>query len=105
MDLPIEWEQVFATPTNAYYKCNKVQELDEKFGDVHTLINDREIEIIQGLQEEVLDYEEKILDVMDGLVELDCFCSLAEVSAFPNFNFPTLTDGLGCKSKMGVMYY
>lgn len=100
-NLPIEWEQVFATPTNAYYKCNKVQELDEKFGDVHTLINDREIEIIQGLQEEVLDYEEKILDVIDGLVELDCFCSLAEVSAFPNFNFPTLTDGLELQIKNG----
>lgn len=97
----LEWDQVFATPSNAYYKCDKVQELDEKYGDIHTLINDREIEIIQGLQEEVLTYEAKILKVIDGLVELDCLCSLAEASASPNFNYPTLTNGLELQIKDG----
>ncbi|KAG5418993.1 hypothetical protein I9W82_003712 [Candida metapsilosis] len=101
LNLPTELEQVFVTPTNAYYKCDKVHELDEKYGDVHTLINDREIEIVQGLQEEVLNYEEKILEVIDNLVELDCLCSLAEVSALQEFTFPTLTNGFELKITNG----
>ncbi|KAI5957418.1 hypothetical protein CANMA_004422 [Candida margitis] len=100
-NFPNEWEKVFITPTNAYYKCNEVQDLDANYGDVHTLINDREIEIIQGLQEEVLNYEQKILDIIDGLVELDCLCSLAEVSVLPGYNFPTLTDGLDLQINSG----
>ncbi|KAI5965717.1 uncharacterized protein KGF55_001080 [Candida pseudojiufengensis] len=92
-DVPQDWQLVFATPTNSYYKTQEVEHLDEQYGDVHTMINDREIEIVQVLQEEVMKYETLIDMVIEALVELDCLCSLSLVSEFPEYTFPTLTDG------------
>ncbi|KAI5955152.1 hypothetical protein KGF54_001713 [Candida jiufengensis] len=100
-DTPQEWQQVFATPTNSYYKAPEVEELDDQYGDVHTLINDREIEVIQILQEEVSKYEPITEQVIEALTELDCLLSLSQVSQLPDYNFPILTDGLDLAIEAG----
>lgn len=92
--LPSDWKEVFATSTHLYYKSPEVRQLDDAYGDVHTLIIDREIEIIQLLQEKEVDkYASTLVDIMLALTELDCLCSLATVSQLPGYKFPKLTTG------------
>ncbi|RCK59244.1 MutS 5 [Candida viswanathii] len=90
--MPNEWQEVFRTSTNMYYKSDEVNLLDQQYGDIYTLINDREIEIIQEVLEKVLESEEAILDVARASIELDCYCSLAELSQLSNYVFPEITD-------------
>ncbi|KAK6886554.1 MutS protein-like protein 5 [Candida tropicalis] len=89
-----EWQEVFRTSTNVYYKSEEVLFLDQEYGDIYTLINDREIEIIQEILEKVLEYEDSILEIARAAVELDCYCSLAEVAQLNNYIFPRITNDL-----------
>lgn len=89
-----EWQEVFRTSTNVYYKSEEVLFLDQEYGDIYTLINDREIEIIQEILEKVLEYEDLILEIARAAVELDCYCSLAEVAQLNNYIFPRITNDL-----------
>ena len=89
-----EWQEVFRTSTNVYYKSEEVLLLDQEYGDIYTLINDREIEIIQEILEKVLEYEDLILEIARAAVELDCYCSLAEVAQLNNYIFPRITNDL-----------
>ena len=90
--MPDEWQEVFRTSTNIYYKTEEVWQLDEQFGDIYTLINDREIEIIQSMLAKVSEFNTVIIQVGEAAIELDCLCSLSEVSQYRNYVFPCITD-------------
>ena len=90
--MPNEWQEVFRTSTNIYYKTDEVWQLDEQYGDIYTSINDREIEIIQSMLAKVSEFNTVIIQVGEAAVELDCLCSLSEVSQFRNYSFPCITD-------------
>ena len=90
--MPNEWQEVFRTSTNIYYKTDEVWQLDEQYGDIYTSINDREIEIIQSMLAKVSEFNTVIIQVGEAAVELDCLCSLSEVSQFRNYAFPCITD-------------
>ena len=46
-------------------------ELDEDLGDIHSMITDKEIEIIQVLSEKVLEYSTDFIDRVKLLSQLD----------------------------------
>lgn len=48
-------------------------ELDETIGDIYTIIIDKEIEIIQGLSERVLEYKKQFTDIADILSNIDWY--------------------------------
>ncbi|EMG45869.1 MutS, putative [Candida maltosa Xu316] len=99
--MPDEWQEVFRTSTNVYYKSQEVLYLDEQYGDIYTLISDREIEIVQEILNKVLEFEEPILMMGEASVVLDCYCSLAEVSQLSGYVFPSLTDDYQLEIKQG----
>ncbi|RLV89538.1 MutS protein 5 [Spathaspora sp. JA1] len=90
--VPTEWQEVFRTTTNVYYKTDEVVNLDSQYGDIYELICDREIEIIHQLQERLLEYEEMIVKISSSAITLDCLCSLAEISHSNNYVCPTITE-------------
>jgi DNA mismatch repair protein MSH5 len=66
--------------------------MDIHIGDLHSLIVDREIEIIQELLEEVLVYDKLITHACDVCAELDCLLSFAEASRMYNYQRPQMVD-------------
>ena len=50
-----------------------LSDLDTHIGDVHHLIVDREIEIIQTLQNQIMEHHEHMLTICDICSELDWF--------------------------------
>ncbi|KAG2200478.1 hypothetical protein INT47_011458 [Mucor saturninus] len=81
----------FTTSENLYYKNEKTKELDETIGDIHALIADKEIEIIQDLSERVLKCTKQFFEVADILSELDCLISFALVALRFNYVQPVMT--------------
>lgn len=79
-DCPEGWVFQFMTNNTLYFKSDKMHDLDECIGDVNTLIADREIEIIQSLQAEVLNYSDNITTMCERLAVLDCLLSLADAA-------------------------
>ncbi|CEI93285.1 Putative CK1/CK1/CK1-G protein kinase [Rhizopus microsporus] len=61
-------------------------------GDIHSMITDKEIEIIQGLSERVLGHTKQFSDIADTLSSLDCLASLAIVALKFNYTKPKMTD-------------
>lgn len=74
------------------YTHSPLLDMDTYIGDLHSAIVDREIEIIQGLLEEVLAHDEMIGDVCDICAELDCLLSFAEASKNCNYKQPDMVD-------------
>ncbi|KAI0822038.1 DNA mismatch repair protein MutS [Trametes gibbosa] len=67
-------------------------DMDMHIGDLHPAIVDREIEIIQALQEKVLAYAEDIGRACDICAELDCLLSFATSSRAQDYRRPRMTD-------------
>ncbi|KAI6825107.1 hypothetical protein KC342_g11225 [Hortaea werneckii] len=95
------WERMFATETHAYYKNSNMMEMDEHFGDIYGRICDKEIEIIQGLSERVLQYDELLNETSDVCGELDSLVALARGAQLHNFCKPRLTEENIIKIKGG----
>ncbi|KAI8636815.1 DNA mismatch repair protein MutS [Parasitella parasitica] len=85
------FELQFSTADNLYYKNDQTKELDATLGDLHAMIADREIEIVQELAVSVLKYNTQFLDISDALSELDCILSLAVAAMRFNYVKPNLT--------------
>ena len=66
--------------------------MDIHIGDLHSLIVDREIEIIQGLLDEVLNSSEAISHACDVAAELDCLLSFAEASRMYDYHKPMIVE-------------
>lgn len=66
--------------------------MDTHIGDLHSLIVDREIEIIQGLLEQILMYADDIGRACDVCAELDCLLSFAEASNMYDYRRPRMVE-------------
>ena len=66
--------------------------MDTHIGDLHSLIVDREIEIIEGLLERILVYADDIGRACDVCAELDCLLSFAEASSMYNYRRPRMVE-------------
>ncbi|KAJ3042960.1 MutS protein msh5 [Rhizophlyctis rosea] len=82
----------FCTANTVYYKSDQMFELDETVGDIHSMIVDREIEIMQRLQETVLEFADSLRQIADVCAEIDCLLSFAEAAKKYNYRKPRMTN-------------
>lgn len=82
----------FQTESAVYFKCDRVVELDESIGDIHGKIVDREIEILQKLQELALHFEPLLRDVSEVCANFDCLFSLTELAKCNGYTRPVISD-------------
>ncbi|RUP45064.1 hypothetical protein BC936DRAFT_148657, partial [Jimgerdemannia flammicorona] len=82
----------FSTATTVYYKNDRMRQLDETLGDIHGLIVDKEIEIMQMLSERVLEYAPLLICTAEVCAELDCLLSLADAARKYNYCRPTMAN-------------
>ncbi|CAG8440083.1 18808_t:CDS:10 [Acaulospora morrowiae] len=91
----------FSTATTVYYKNDRMRELDEYLGDIHGLIVDREIEMVQKLQDRALEYVPLLLTSSAICSELDCLLSLSESARRYRYCRPFITDANILKIEKG----
>jgi DNA mismatch repair protein MSH5 len=75
-----------------FFSSKIVIDMDIHIGDLHSLIVDREIEIIQELLEDILIYEQSMSHACDVCAELDCLLSFAEASRVYNYQRPQMVE-------------
>ncbi|CAO3656862.1 unnamed protein product [Mucor fragilis] len=85
------FELQFSTADNLYYKNERTKELDATLGDLHAMISDREIEILQELSTTILQHSLQFIKASEALSELDCILSLAMVALRFSYVKPKLT--------------
>ncbi|KAJ1674554.1 hypothetical protein EV182_003046, partial [Spiromyces aspiralis] len=67
------WDMMFSSDNRTYFKNQQIRELDGFIGDIYSYIIDREIEILQGLQQRTSEHAQALLDCEEKLANLDCF--------------------------------
>ena len=67
-------------------------ELDQDIGDIHFIISDMELVMLQDLRELVLQDQHQIMNITNVLAELDCIQSLASVALENQYCRPTIVD-------------
>ncbi|KAI8373882.1 muts domain V-domain-containing protein [Blakeslea trispora] len=91
----------FTTSDNLYYKNDRTKELDQHLGDIHSMITDKEIEILQALSEKVLEHTNDFIYISKVLSELDCILSLTLVALKFNYTEPIMTTNTTLKITKG----
>ncbi|KAI0366907.1 hypothetical protein BV20DRAFT_951195 [Pilatotrama ljubarskyi] len=76
-------------------------DMDVHIGDLHPAIVDREIEIVQALQEKVLVYAPDISRACDICAELDCLLSFAAATRSYDYRRPRMTEDNVINIKQG----
>ncbi|KIY45215.1 hypothetical protein FISHEDRAFT_67145 [Fistulina hepatica ATCC 64428] len=79
-------------PTLHAVFLGELADMDQHVGDLHSLIVDKEIEIIHELTTELFDYHDNMSAVCDVCAELDCLLAFAEASQMYNYNRPIMVD-------------
>lgn len=82
----------FSTENCGYYKNAAMRDLDEELGDVHSNIADRELELMQGLRDWILEFTNPILELSNSIAELDCLLSMAESALLYRYTRPEFVD-------------
>lgn len=96
-----QWERMFVTEDNAYYKNGIMTEMDQHLGDIYGHICDKEIEIVQALGDRVLEYEVLLTTASDTCGELDSLVALAKGALLHNLVRPRITEENIIKIKGG----
>ncbi|KII86749.1 hypothetical protein PLICRDRAFT_164045 [Plicaturopsis crispa FD-325 SS-3] len=86
------WTFQFSSETHVYFKCQEMQDMDTHIGDLLPAIVDRELEIIQGLLEKILEHDEAMTHACDVCAELDCLLSFAEASRAYDYCRPVMVE-------------
>ncbi|KKK17632.1 hypothetical protein ARAM_004026 [Aspergillus rambellii] len=76
------WELIFMTENRAYFKDFRMKEMDEKLGDIYSLICEKEIEIVYDLAQRVLQYEKVLLEASDICGELDSLLAMVQSASY-----------------------
>ncbi|POS79862.1 DNA mismatch repair protein MSH5 [Diaporthe helianthi] len=87
-----DWERMFVSDGNIYYKNRCMRELDGQYGDLYCMIVDKEIEIIHELSVRVLEHEEALLEACDLCGELNSLLALALGADKYKLTAPQLTS-------------
>jgi len=66
--------------------------MDTHIGDLHSVIVDREIEIVQALLDEILPYEASMSHACDVCAELDCLLAFSDASRVYRYTRPSMTE-------------
>ena len=75
-----------------YYKSAGTLELDDKLGDIHFDIRDREMAIMHRLQNVILEHADVVYKIVQLSAELDSLLALASAARELNFTRPLLRD-------------
>ncbi|KAI0755181.1 DNA mismatch repair protein MutS [Daedaleopsis nitida] len=86
------WSFQFSSDSHVYFKSQEMRDMDIHIGDLHPAIVDREIEIMQVLQEKILVYDQAIGHVCDVCAELDCLISFASAARSNDYRRPCMTE-------------
>ncbi|KAK0244297.1 muts domain V-domain-containing protein [Armillaria nabsnona] len=86
------WTFQFSSESHVYFKSQEMHDMDAHIGDLHSLIVDREIEIIQSLLEEILVHYDLMTHACDICAELDCLLAFADASRLYGYRRPTMVD-------------
>lgn len=86
----VGWQYQYSSEVKAYFKSERVRELDIHMGDLYSLIAGREIEIVQRLQEEIVKYMQLLTRCGALLAELDCLLSFAYAAQTYDYSRPLL---------------
>ncbi|KAJ8080499.1 hypothetical protein PM082_017332 [Marasmius tenuissimus] len=86
------WSFQFSSESHVYFKTQEMHDMDAHIGDLHSLIVDREIEIVQDLLDEVMVHDEAICRVCDNCAELDCLLAFADVSSAYEYRRPIMVE-------------
>lgn len=73
-----------------YYKNNRMEQLDLRFGDLSSEIDDLEAEIIDKLQLEFVRYSHLYASMIDLCGELDCLQAMGVVAKENNYTKPNI---------------
>lgn len=87
----LEWELMFTTPAQVYFKDGTMHELDNDLGDLYSSICEAEVEIAYDLAQNVLQDEDLLVTASDLCGELDCLLAFAHVAHHYNLMRPTMT--------------
>ncbi|KAJ3340321.1 MutS protein msh5 [Gonapodya sp. JEL0774] len=82
----------FVTEASIYYKNDQMRQMDQEWGDIHSLIVDSEIEWVQRLTDRVLENSEAIVTAANCIGELDCLLALSDASRKYNYKRPQMTE-------------
>lgn len=87
------FDLVFTTSTTYYYKDQNMLEMDTNYGDLYSLIRDKEIEILYNLQTSLFAYGlENLVIGYQFIGEMDVFIRFALVSYENNFCKPEMFE-------------
>jgi DNA mismatch repair protein MSH5 len=86
------WEKMFTSGQQTFYKNSDTAELDQTYGDIYGQVLDMEIEIIQNLAQNVLEYEDAIVRMSDICGELDSLVAFARAAVQYKLVHPHMTS-------------
>lgn len=82
----------FETSDNVYFKNERMLELDEFLGDIHSDIVDLENAIARQLEATCVQYAPPLLAAIDVAAVLDCALAFASVAQAQRYSCPTVTN-------------
>nr|DBA11337.1 TPA_inf: MSH5 [Testicularia cyperi] len=85
-------EQQFASERSVYLKNGRMVDMDQHMGDLASFIVDREIEILDALQTELLRCCPQLVKAHAALQELDCLLAFARAAVTYELKRPVLLD-------------
>jgi DNA mismatch repair protein MSH5 len=83
---------VFSAGDRAYYKSDRMKQLDENFGDIQSEIYDRHIQISNRLQDFVINNKYLFDSIMKCCAKLDCLIAMSRTALNFNYSRPNLTS-------------
>jgi DNA mismatch repair protein MSH5 len=86
------WVYQYSSEVKAYFKTQETRDLDAQLGDLYSFIAGREIEIVQGLYDEMAPCLQWLTVCSDVMAEVDCLLAFAVVAAKNGYTRPTLTE-------------
>lgn len=89
-----DFDMVFQTSTTKYYKNDMMLEMDEKVGDLYSLIRDKEIEILHNLKLNIIDDLDVLIHSYNFVGHIDVMICFAKVSLENNFCKPEMIQNL-----------
>lgn len=88
----LQIELIFQTSTTNYYKNDLMVEMDNKYGDLYSLIRDKEIEILYALKDAIIPDLKKLLISYSYIGHIDVLICFANVALHNNFCKPYVID-------------
>ncbi|SPO40258.1 related to MutS protein homolog 5 [Pseudozyma flocculosa] len=80
----------FSSDNSIYLKNDKMADLDEHLGDLASFIVDREIELLEGLQELLSGSAQSLLRAAEAMMQLDCLMAFARAASLYDYSRPRI---------------